>query len=75
MADCGFRRTGALTGLGRIADCTLGTLQCKDARLLTEWAGASLHPDRLDWLLRSETDATVGERGPRQARSPRGAAG
>eukprot|EP00969_Alexandrium_andersonii_P363810 15462723-Alexandrium_andersonii.AAC.1 len=33
MADCGLRRIAALTGLGWIADCALGTLQCKDARL------------------------------------------
>eukprot|EP00969_Alexandrium_andersonii_P126356 5585063-Alexandrium_andersonii.AAC.1 len=31
MADCGLRRIAALTGFGRIADCTLGTLRCKDA--------------------------------------------
>ena len=31
MADCGLRRIGALTGLGRIADCTLGTPRGKDA--------------------------------------------
>eukprot|EP00969_Alexandrium_andersonii_P089368 3944836-Alexandrium_andersonii.AAC.1 len=31
MADCGLRRIEALTGIGRIADCTLGTLRCKDA--------------------------------------------
>eukprot|EP00969_Alexandrium_andersonii_P167532 7405786-Alexandrium_andersonii.AAC.1 len=30
-ADCGLRRIGALTSLGRIADCTLGTRRCKDA--------------------------------------------
>eukprot|EP00969_Alexandrium_andersonii_P060817 2680179-Alexandrium_andersonii.AAC.1 len=33
MADCGLRRIGALMGLGRIADCTLGTLRCKGARI------------------------------------------
>eukprot|EP00969_Alexandrium_andersonii_P249046 11006372-Alexandrium_andersonii.AAC.1 len=33
MTDCGLRRIGALKGLGRIADCTEGTLRCKDARL------------------------------------------
>eukprot|EP00969_Alexandrium_andersonii_P206933 9141828-Alexandrium_andersonii.AAC.1 len=33
MADCGLGRIAARTGLGRIADCTLGTLQCKDASL------------------------------------------
>eukprot|EP00969_Alexandrium_andersonii_P268203 11851714-Alexandrium_andersonii.AAC.1 len=32
MADCGLRRIATLTGLGRIADCTLGTLQCKDPK-------------------------------------------
>eukprot|EP00969_Alexandrium_andersonii_P329970 14582362-Alexandrium_andersonii.AAC.1 len=32
MADCGLRRIAAPTGLGWIADCTSGTLQCKDAR-------------------------------------------
>eukprot|EP00969_Alexandrium_andersonii_P269775 11924095-Alexandrium_andersonii.AAC.1 len=31
MADCGLRRIVALTSLGRIADCTSGTLRCKDA--------------------------------------------
>eukprot|EP00969_Alexandrium_andersonii_P189362 8365858-Alexandrium_andersonii.AAC.1 len=31
MADCGLRRIAALTGRGRTADCTTGTLQCKDA--------------------------------------------
>eukprot|EP00969_Alexandrium_andersonii_P107530 4744081-Alexandrium_andersonii.AAC.1 len=39
MADCGFRRTAALTGLGRIADCTLGTLQCKDASMTVHGIG------------------------------------
>eukprot|EP00969_Alexandrium_andersonii_P154244 6818632-Alexandrium_andersonii.AAC.1 len=33
MADCGLRRIAVLTSLGRIADFTLGTRQCKDARL------------------------------------------
>eukprot|EP00969_Alexandrium_andersonii_P344047 15206819-Alexandrium_andersonii.AAC.1 len=33
MADCPFWRIGALTGLGRIADRTLGTLRCEDARV------------------------------------------
>eukprot|EP00969_Alexandrium_andersonii_P181582 8025062-Alexandrium_andersonii.AAC.1 len=33
MAVCGLRWIAILPGLGRIADCTLGTLQCKDARL------------------------------------------
>eukprot|EP00969_Alexandrium_andersonii_P049921 2191019-Alexandrium_andersonii.AAC.1 len=33
MADCGLRRIGALTGLGRIADCPLGVMRCKDVRL------------------------------------------
>eukprot|EP00969_Alexandrium_andersonii_P340421 15046901-Alexandrium_andersonii.AAC.1 len=27
MADCGLGRIAALTSLGRIADCTLGTLR------------------------------------------------
>eukprot|EP00969_Alexandrium_andersonii_P100047 4412758-Alexandrium_andersonii.AAC.1 len=31
MVDCGLRLIAALTGLGWIADRTLGTLQCKDA--------------------------------------------
>eukprot|EP00969_Alexandrium_andersonii_P023716 1035629-Alexandrium_andersonii.AAC.1 len=31
-ADCGLRWIAALAGLGRIADCTLGALRCKDAR-------------------------------------------
>eukprot|EP00969_Alexandrium_andersonii_P242175 10696466-Alexandrium_andersonii.AAC.1 len=34
MADCGLRRVAARTGLWRIPDCILGTLQCKDARPL-----------------------------------------
>eukprot|EP00969_Alexandrium_andersonii_P368398 15472804-Alexandrium_andersonii.AAC.1 len=33
MADCGLGRIGALTGLGRIADCIFGALRCKDARM------------------------------------------
>eukprot|EP00969_Alexandrium_andersonii_P360924 15456447-Alexandrium_andersonii.AAC.1 len=33
MADCGLRRIAALTSIGRIADCTLGTLRCKDASI------------------------------------------
>eukprot|EP00969_Alexandrium_andersonii_P134719 5959920-Alexandrium_andersonii.AAC.1 len=32
-AGCGLRRIAALTGLERIADCTAGPLQCKDASL------------------------------------------
>eukprot|EP00969_Alexandrium_andersonii_P263262 11637202-Alexandrium_andersonii.AAC.1 len=28
MADCGLRRIAARTGLGLIAECTLGTLRC-----------------------------------------------
>eukprot|EP00969_Alexandrium_andersonii_P176391 7800409-Alexandrium_andersonii.AAC.1 len=32
MADCGLRRIGALTGLGRIAGCILGIVRCKAAR-------------------------------------------
>eukprot|EP00969_Alexandrium_andersonii_P120306 5318509-Alexandrium_andersonii.AAC.1 len=35
MADCGLRRAAAWTGLGRIADCTLGALQRTDARVRT----------------------------------------
>eukprot|EP00969_Alexandrium_andersonii_P367772 15471405-Alexandrium_andersonii.AAC.1 len=31
MAECGLRRIAALTGLRRIAECTLDNLQCKDA--------------------------------------------
>eukprot|EP00969_Alexandrium_andersonii_P202656 8954646-Alexandrium_andersonii.AAC.1 len=34
-ADYGSRRIPALTGLARIADCTLGTWPCKDHSL---WA-------------------------------------
>eukprot|EP00969_Alexandrium_andersonii_P000332 15069-Alexandrium_andersonii.AAC.1 len=34
MVDCALRRIAALACLGRIADCTLGTLRCKDARPL-----------------------------------------
>eukprot|EP00969_Alexandrium_andersonii_P032299 1410281-Alexandrium_andersonii.AAC.1 len=33
MADCRLRPIAALTGLGRIADCTLGAMQCKDPQL------------------------------------------
>eukprot|EP00969_Alexandrium_andersonii_P319664 14122059-Alexandrium_andersonii.AAC.1 len=29
MADCESRRIGTLTGIGQIADCNLGTFQCK----------------------------------------------
>eukprot|EP00969_Alexandrium_andersonii_P097759 4316046-Alexandrium_andersonii.AAC.1 len=34
MADCGLglRRIAALMRIGRIADCTLDTSQCKDPR-------------------------------------------
>eukprot|EP00969_Alexandrium_andersonii_P214829 9487344-Alexandrium_andersonii.AAC.1 len=33
-AGCGLGRIAALAGLGLIADCILGTLQCKDPSLL-----------------------------------------
>eukprot|EP00969_Alexandrium_andersonii_P320198 14146656-Alexandrium_andersonii.AAC.1 len=39
MADCGLGRIGALTGLGRIAECILGALRCKDAS--NGWASPS----------------------------------
>eukprot|EP00969_Alexandrium_andersonii_P204719 9046576-Alexandrium_andersonii.AAC.1 len=35
MADCGLRQIAALTGLWRIADCTLDPLRCEDPRQLT----------------------------------------
>eukprot|EP00969_Alexandrium_andersonii_P313515 13851237-Alexandrium_andersonii.AAC.1 len=31
MADCGWGRIAALTGLAQIAGCTLALLRCKDA--------------------------------------------
>eukprot|EP00969_Alexandrium_andersonii_P189898 8390103-Alexandrium_andersonii.AAC.1 len=36
-ADCGLRRLAALAGLERIADCTLGTLQCIDCQTWWRW--------------------------------------
>eukprot|EP00969_Alexandrium_andersonii_P057971 2554399-Alexandrium_andersonii.AAC.1 len=46
MAVCGFRRIAALMALGRIADCTLGTPQCKDDRIrsLSPLVGIGLVP-------------------------------
>eukprot|EP00969_Alexandrium_andersonii_P340702 15059070-Alexandrium_andersonii.AAC.1 len=38
-ADCGLGRIAALTSIGRIADCTLGALQCKDPRKCTMASG------------------------------------
>eukprot|EP00969_Alexandrium_andersonii_P338609 14965427-Alexandrium_andersonii.AAC.1 len=40
MADCGLGRA-ALTGMWRIADCTLGALQCKYTRRATAFNDAS----------------------------------
>eukprot|EP00969_Alexandrium_andersonii_P023522 1026955-Alexandrium_andersonii.AAC.1 len=34
MADCGLRRIAALTGSGRIADCTLGLISLRFARMV-----------------------------------------
>eukprot|EP00969_Alexandrium_andersonii_P177317 7841148-Alexandrium_andersonii.AAC.1 len=45
MADCGLRRIGALTGLGWIANCTLDTLLCKDARQAKIKKGPTFHMD------------------------------
>eukprot|EP00969_Alexandrium_andersonii_P254941 11270833-Alexandrium_andersonii.AAC.1 len=39
MTDCRLGRIAAPTGLGRIAECTLGTLQCKGARYRSTWCG------------------------------------
>eukprot|EP00969_Alexandrium_andersonii_P249946 11046287-Alexandrium_andersonii.AAC.1 len=41
MADCGLWRSAALTGLGRIADCTLDPLLCKCARTSAAALGSS----------------------------------
>eukprot|EP00969_Alexandrium_andersonii_P351038 15434564-Alexandrium_andersonii.AAC.1 len=35
-ADCGLRRIAALTSRGRIADCTLGSVPCKDRDVFTQ---------------------------------------
>eukprot|EP00969_Alexandrium_andersonii_P025561 1116321-Alexandrium_andersonii.AAC.1 len=43
MADCGLRRIAARTGRGQIADCTLGTLQCKDARFIGSFIQSLSH--------------------------------
>eukprot|EP00969_Alexandrium_andersonii_P263509 11647026-Alexandrium_andersonii.AAC.1 len=45
MADCGLRRLAPLMGIGRIADCTLGTLQRKDARCRVCWGRGVPGPD------------------------------
>eukprot|EP00969_Alexandrium_andersonii_P306888 13567009-Alexandrium_andersonii.AAC.1 len=42
-AGCGVRWTAALTSIGRIADCTLGALQC-NTRCRQRWPGRSPQP-------------------------------
>eukprot|EP00969_Alexandrium_andersonii_P064125 2824649-Alexandrium_andersonii.AAC.1 len=62
MADCGLRRIGALMGLGRIAECTLGALQYEDARrcrCVAAWVAAKRRPKPLCWSALAHSAVTV----------------